>query len=605
MCGIAGAVGLRVEPGAEQADAILEAIRHRGPDADGHVFVDGVWLGSRRLKILDLRNEANQPMRDEATGTVLVYNGEIYNYVELRAELEAKGHRFETSGDTEVLLRGYLEWGDGLFVRCNGMWALAIHDPRRGGVVLSRDRFGEKPLYVGRDGAGVWWFGSETEALRIAGAGTGRFDRPRLLNFLAFGDAEDPAGSFFDGITQLPPAHSAFLTENGLTRVHRWWDLAEAARETWSATPAAGGDAELQTAIDQAVRLRLRSDVSVGSSLSGGVDSSTILASIRKAEPSMPLHVFTASFPGREIDEWERAKRVADQFEATAHRVEPTPDGLIDELPQLVRHQGGPFDSPSVYAQWCVMRRAAEEGVIVLLDGQGADETWGGYSKYVWFGVCEALGRADVRTGARIVRSWRAEGDLPAPDPAQVAGLALPPAGRHAARGLLRAAQRWIGPALREGVLLDPQGRKLPGPLLRQAAVADAERVVLPRLLRYADRNSMAWSRELRLPFLDEQIVRAAFASGWRTGLEHGWTKERLRRIAAQRLPADIAWRRAKAAYDIPGEWLRHPRVEEEVRAALSLLREREILSGRSRIPLSPWRALTLARFLEQSGLTA
>ncbi|HXY16779.1 MAG TPA: hypothetical protein VEH79_01265, partial [Gaiellaceae bacterium] len=232
MCGIAGAVGLRVEPGAEQADAILEAIRHRGPDADGHVFVDGVWLGSRRLKILDLRNEANQPMRDEATGTVLVYNGEIYNYVELRAELEAKGHRFETSGDTEVLLRGYLEWGDGLFVRCNGMWALAIHDPRRGGVVLSRDRFGEKPLYVGRDGAGVWWFGSETEALRIAGAGTGRFDRPRLLNFLAFGDAEDPAGSFFDGITQLPPAHSAFLTENGLTRVHRWWDLAEAARET-------------------------------------------------------------------------------------------------------------------------------------------------------------------------------------------------------------------------------------------------------------------------------------------------------------------------------------------------------------------------------------
>src|SRR5437868_5760857 len=126
MCGIAGAVGLRAEPGAERADAILDAIRHRGPDAGGHVFVDGCWLGSRRLAILDLRTEANQPMDDAATGVVLVYNGEIYNYVELRAELEAKGHRFETSGDTEVLLRGYIEWGDNLFVRCNGMFAVAI-----------------------------------------------------------------------------------------------------------------------------------------------------------------------------------------------------------------------------------------------------------------------------------------------------------------------------------------------------------------------------------------------------------------------------------------------------------------------------------------------
>jgi asparagine synthase (glutamine-hydrolysing) len=605
MCGIVGAVGLRTDLGAERAETILEAIRHRGPDWGDHTFVNGVWLGSRRLKILDLRDEANQPMGDAATGIVLVYNGEIYNYVELRAELEAKDHRFATSGDTEVLLRGYLEWGDDLFVRCNGMWALAIYDPRRRGVVLSRDRFGEKPLYVGRDAAGVWWFGSETQALRTAGAGSGRFDRGRILNFLAFGDAEDPTGSFYDGIEQLPPAHSALLTETGPTDVRRWWDLASAARESWSSTPSADSDGDLLAAIDQAVRIRLRSDVSVGSSLSGGVDSSTILASIRQAEPSIPLHVFTASFPGREIDEWDRAKRVADLFSATAHRVEPTAEGLIDELPNVVRHQGGPFDSPSVYAQWCVMRRAAEEGVIVLLDGQGADETWGGYSKYVWFGVAEALRCGNVRGAAQIVRRWRAEGDLPLPDPMQVTGLALPTAGRLAARRLLRATQRWIGPALKDATPIDPQGRKVGGPLLRQAAIADAERVVLPRLLRYADRNSMAWSRELRLPFLDEQIVRTAFASGWRTGLEHGWTKERLRRLAAERIPADVAWRRPKTAYDIPAEWLAHVRVREEVRASFAFLREQQLLAGPAHTRVSPWRALTLARFLEQSRLTA
>src|SRR5579871_2552117 len=280
MCGIAGAVGLRAKPDASVADAILDTIRHRGPDAGGHVFHDGVWLGSRRLKILDLRDGANQPMSDAASGTTLVYNGEIYNYVELKAELEAKGHRFETSGDTEVLLRGYLEWGEGLFRRCNGMWALAIHDPTKPGVLLSRDRFGEKPLYVGRDAAHAWWFGSELEVLRAAGAGTGRLDLAAAVGFLVFGDAEDPSGSFLDGIEQLPPGHHARLTATGLSDVRRYWDAAEAAAESWSAESGEISLEAYQAAIDSAVRIRLRSDVSVGSSLSGGVDSSTIVASI-------------------------------------------------------------------------------------------------------------------------------------------------------------------------------------------------------------------------------------------------------------------------------------------------------------------------------------
>ncbi len=603
MCGIVGAVGLDAEPTPETAATVLDSIRHRGPDAAGHAYRDGVWLGSRRLKVLDLRDDANQPMTEEETGVTLVYNGEIYNYVELRSSLEQLGHRFETSGDTEVVLHGYIAWGEELFRRCNGMWALAIHDPARGGVLISRDRFGEKPLYIGRDAGGAWWFGSEAAALHTAGVGTGRYDRARVLNFLAFGDAEDPGGSFFEGISQLPPGHSALLVPDGSLNARKWWDLAEFATTSWldGADPA-----DSQEIFDDAVRMRLRSDVKVGASLSGGVDSSTIVASIRNVDPSRPLHVFTASFPGQAIDEWERASSVATRFEAQAHRVEPTPEGFLEELPLLVRRQGGPFDSPSVYAQWCVMREAAEQQVTVLLDGQGADETWGGYRKYVWFAVADAALRGQFRSSGRILRSWKAAADLPAPDPLQILGLALPARGREAARMALRRSARWIGPALREGQLVDPQGSKLRGPLLLQAAVADGSRVILPRLLRYADRNSMAWSRELRLPFLDERVVKLGLGAGWRPSLESGWTKERLRRVAAHRLPDDVVWRRGKTAYDVPDRlWLSRPGVQTQVRESVEFLRSRQILAARREPQTSPWRALALATFLTEYNLAA
>jgi asparagine synthase (glutamine-hydrolysing) len=602
MCGIVGAVGLAQEPAPEVAARVLDSIRHRGPDASGHVFREGTWLGSCRLKVLDLRDEANQPMADEATGVVLVYNGEIYNFLELREELERKGHRFDTTGDTEVLLRGYLEWGDAFFARCNGMWAVAIRDPRRGGTLLCRDRFGEKPLFLGRSPEGAWWFGSEAATLRLAGAGSGRFDASRTVNFLLFGDAEDPSGSFFDGISQVKPGHWVLLDDKGVVEEREWWGLAEFARARWGGTQAQ--PEEIEEALDRAVRLRLRSDVLVGSSLSGGLDSSTILGSIRSLDASREIHVFTASFPGQPVDEWGRASRVAAEFGAVTHRVEPTLDGFLDSLPLLVRRQGGPFDSPSVYAQWCVMEAAAAAGVTVLLDGQGADETWGGYRKYVWFAEAEAVLRGDVASASRIVRRWWLAGDLPRPDMLQVGGLALPASGRHLARLGLRRLHRWIGPALADAALVDPQGRKRSGPLLRQAAVADGGRVILPRLLRYADRNSMAWSRELRLPFLDLEIVGHAFSSGWRTGFESGWTKEPLRRVAERRVTDEIVWRRGKTAYDVPEQdWLPRPRVREQLRSAVELLQNLEIVARGRPLPLSPWRTLSLASFLEQSGL--
>jgi asparagine synthase (glutamine-hydrolysing) len=601
MCGIVGAVGLEAAPSEETAAAILETIEHRGPDSGGSTFAEGMWLGVRRLRILDLRQEADQPAIDDEAGVALVYNGEIYNFLELRAELEGLGHSFRTTGDTEVLLRGYIEWGEELFPRCNGMWAVAIRDRRRDGVLLSRDRFGEKPLYVGKAANGSWWFGSEVAALRRGGAGSGRLNLGRALGFLVFGDVEDPEDSFLDGITQLPPGAAGTLTAQGLQNVRRWWDLPAFVREHWGSDPAS--DEEVLATLDRSVELRLRSDVEVGTSLSGGVDSSTVITSIRSLDPDRRIHTFTATFPGSPVDEWPRAAIVAEQVGATAHRVEPTPGGFLDELDRLVQHQGAPFESPSVYAQWCVMHHAREVGVTVLLDGQGADETWGGYPKYLWYGLGDALSRAQVGRASTLVSTWRGLGGLPRTNPLQVLALGLPSAARSLARSAAAtAAHRRFGPALQDAPLHDPQG-SYRGPVLERAAEADAARVILPRLLRYADRNSMAWSRELRLPFLDPALVALGLRSGWADGLAAGWTKHRLRTAAARRVPAEIVWRREKVAYQTPDdEWLERPDYRVAIDGATRSLHELGLLRRPQANGISPWRLLSLARFIEVYG---
>jgi asparagine synthase (glutamine-hydrolysing) len=603
MCGIVGAVGLAAPLTPEDADAILHTIEHRGPDSGGSVALGDTWLGVRRLRILDLRVVADQPAADEATGVTLVFNGEIYNYVELRRELEAKGHSFRTTGDTEVLLRGYIEWGDGLFERCNGMWAVAIHDPRRDGVLLARDRFGEKPLFVGRAADGAWWFGSEVAALRRGGAGTGRLNRRRALGFLLVGDAEDPSDSFLEGITQLPGGAHATLTRRGLTDFRTWWDPQSFVDEHW-AGGATIDETDILAALDHSVELRLRSDVEVGTSLSGGIDSSLVVTSIRQLDPERRIHTFTASFPDNPVDEWPRASIVAEQERTTPHRVIPTAAGFLEELDDLIEHQGGPIESPSVYAQWCVMRAALEAGVTVLLDGQGADETWGGYPKHFWFGVGDALARGRAIRAVEMVRTWRGLGPLPRVDLRPVASLALP---AFARRGALRAAatagRRSIGPALTE-TISDPQG-PASGPLLERAATVDAGRVILPRLLRYADRNSMAWSRELRLPYLDPAVAALGLASGWRDGLASGWTKHALRRAAATRLPAQIVWNRQKVAYQTPDKlWLRDPAIAAAIGEAANRLVADGILTAGGRDRFSPWRTLSLGRLLSVYRLT-
>ncbi|HVN52545.1 MAG TPA: asparagine synthase C-terminal domain-containing protein, partial [Acidimicrobiales bacterium] len=355
--------------------------------------------------------------------------------------------------------------------------------------------------------------------------------------------------------------------------------------------------------LDESVRKRLRSDVPVGTSLSGGIDSSSVVASIRAVAPEHVLHTFTASFPGRAIDEWDRAALVGERYGVVLHRVEPTAAGLLEDLDRVVEHQAGPIESPTVYAQWCVMREARREGITVLLDGQGADETWGGYPKYLSAAFGQSL--RHPATAVRMYRTWRHAGTLPPLDPRQPVGLLAGPATRARLRAaLVRRRLRALGPAFDGVRTADPQGRPGRGPLLDRAATADLERVILPRLLRYADRNSMAFSRELRLPFLDPDVATSGLGSGWLEGFASGWTKAQLRRTAALRLPDSIVWRRDKTAYETPdAEWLADGAVAEAIAGATRDLHHAGLLAAPELGGLDPWRVLSLARLLECYGL--
>lgn len=600
MCGFVGGWGLPERPSPVQSENLSALLTHRGPDSSGELWRQGVWLGFRRLAVLDLDGRADQPMVDEQTGTALVLNGEIYNYLELRRALELCGHRFSTTGDTEVFLRGYLEWGVDAFLRCEGMFAAAILRPD-GAVLLTRDRFGEKPLFYGYDGRS-WWFGSEPGVVRAAGAGSGRVSAPRLLGFLGFGDIEDPQASYFEGIAQVPPGNSLVIDSGGVSRPVPWWSINTLLDSTWN-TGVVEPEEVLET-LDTAVRLRLRSDVTVGTSLSGGLDSSGVMASLRAVDGGRELHAFTASFPGSSLDEWGYAERVAASHSVVLHRVEPDPIGFLTSLPALVRAQGAPFDSPSVYAQWCVMQAAQGASVTVLLDGQGADETWGGYPKHAGLNLVGLMLSAHPDRAVAGANTWRRFGRVPRPPWVQAAGLLAPARARRWVAFAV-GGRRVAGPALDDVRAEDPFGQDVSGGLLRRVAEFDLHRGLLPRLLRFADRNSMAWGREIRLPYLDSRMVELGVRSDWSAGLRTGWTKLTLRKSFAVRLPAEIVWRRDKIAYQAPDDdWLMHPTVHGAVCAATGHLVDQGILRPSSADLVSPWRRLSLSAFLEESRLT-
>jgi asparagine synthase (glutamine-hydrolysing) len=564
VCGILAAVGVNAEISDPVATNALELLRHRGPDDHGLCRNPPALLANRRLSIIDLGPRGHQPFADPQTGVAITFNGEIYNYIELRQELEAVGHSFRTRTDTEVLLHAYLEWGQKCLARCNGMWAFVIWDPRNEETFFSRDRMGVKPLYYTSTTRGMA-IASEPKALLALDANLRRVDEVSLYEFLAEGRLYASRRSFYEGIRILPPAHYGVYRIGAEPMLTRYWrppfdevseDLAVAER--------------FEEVFADSVRLRLRSDVPVGITLSGGLDSTAVLAqAMRQLGSGTALRAYTSvyrSTPGEPVvDERAWARRAASAYpQVEVTEVEVTRAEWLKTLREIVWHMDGPGSSPAVYPLWAIMHRARQDGVPVLLEGQGADELLGGYTQYAALDLIDQLSALAQRpSGVSAQRLARDFGAYQSVFSARMLTLWLV---REGAPWLIAPYRRRIGAlgVLRTDFVQASRGRSEPLPAapptsgrLPARLAADLTRDILPGLLQYGDAVSMAHSIETRYPFLDYRLVELCLRlpSSWK--VKGGETKRVLRtylRTVGQSVVAD---RREKLGYPTPADyWL-------------------------------------------------
>jgi len=541
MCGIAGQYCLDGgTPDKELLGEMSRRLSHRGPDGIGTHIRGSTGLVHRRLAIIDLSEDGLQPMTNEDSTLWIVFNGEIYNYIELREELVAKGHLFHSASDTEVILHAYEEWGAECLPRFNGMWAFALFDEKTGTLFCARDRFGIKPFYYAET-RGSFLFASEIKAL-LAHPGVGtKPNVPVLGTFLAWGVQDHSAETMFDGIFQLPPAHAMKVTAEGVQAPFRYWDV-RVNDKIRSNAPDETVAAQTLALLEDATRIHLRSDVAVGTCLSGGIDSSTLTVLINQLiRRESPVSVgaqqktFSAVFPDRRFDESRYIDELVTATGVDAYRTTPSPETLWDDIDRLVYVQDEPFGSLSIYAQYCVMR-LARQSVKVVLDGQGADELLGGYLAYQGSYV-RGLWRSHPIVALReITGSLRHHYGFFKKSVTQLRT-------RKKRRSLLRC---------RSSEILRYDG-SLDAVLYRELMSTN-----LPALLHYEDRNAMAFSIESRVPYLDVRLVEYLASLPMDQKIRGGVTKFALRNAIKGIVPESIRSRRDKMGFVTPEEvWMR------------------------------------------------
>ena len=560
MCGLCGVVAFDRPPEVELARAMANVLAHRGPDGEGSFAAEpGVAFGHRRLAIIDLSDAGIQPFASDDGQLQVLHNGEVYNYRELRQELEGHGHHFRTATDTEVVLRAYEEWGDRCVERFNGMWALALWDGRRERLFCSRDRFGVKPFYF-RFVDGRFVFASELKAFRVDPATTLRPNLGAVRDYLEQGALDHRDATFFEGIRKLEPAHSLVVDREGL-RTSRYWRLEP--RDAPS-DPVA----DLRELFLDSVRLRLRSDVPIGTCLSGGIDSSAIACTVdhlleTEAENARPIgdrqRTFTAYFEDEGFDERPFALEVVRRTDADPHWISFTDKDVAEFLPTIVTAQDEPFGSTSIVAQWFLMRAARDAGLKVMLDGQGGDEVLAGYPTFFSYRFADLLtsGRLGA-LGRELAAYRRLHGvSVPALAEALLRPLASERMKLHVRRRL-KGTAGLAGPALAGTHAAEVQQSSPFPDYLRQRMELILTERGLPELLHYEDRNSMAHSLEARVPFLDYRLVELCYSLPPALLIERGVTKIALRRALGDLMPPLVRDRIDKLGFVTPeGRWLR------------------------------------------------
>ncbi len=645
MCGILGVINISNKINGPQLQDATTIIRHRGPDDAGFLLWNKntpspkvfagtdtntdsrdyhrlnylpdnsnwqVGLGHRRLSIVDLSPAGHQPMLHQETGIAISYNGEVYNHIELKAELEALGHRFTSHSDTEVILKAWVQWGPACLNRFNGMFGIVLLDPRNGGKVYAiRDRFGVKPLYWTKTN-NYFAFASEIKQLRLLPDFSPSLNQNIAYDYLVYGQLDHTEQTFDNNIFQLKGGQmmSVDLTNNSY-QITNWYNLPD---QKWR-----GNDQEainkFEELLTDSVRLRLRADVTVGSCLSGGLDSSAIVCLMEKVlrgQEHQGIETITACFENKKYDEWEYAEAVVKQTGAKAHRVFPSFTSLQEDLDKILWHMDEPFGSTSQFSQWSVFKGAAEAGLKVMLDGQGSDEQLAGYGGNdlpLYTGLLKSFRLAETLKEAKAFKET--VGYYPK---SQLIGagrrafpsidLILPAQWKKSPQEYLPA---WLnkGHKPAESILKQPES-------LRETLMQQTLTTSLPVLLRYEDRNSMAWSIESRVPFLDYRFVEFALSLPEHLVYRQGVRKYILREAMRNTFPTKIYERRDKMGFVTPEEiwikgegkdWFRNAIKNSIVKSPelisnVALNQTDQLVQGNAKFDFSFWRLACLGNWL-------
>jgi len=612
-------------------EASLKTIEHRGPDGEGIVHLVGeqqqpAWeltLGHRRLSLIDLSNDGLQPYKSKDERFFLVFNGEIYNYLEIKKELELFGVDFQTSSDTEVLMHALIFWGHEALTRLEGMFAFAFVDTREEFVLIARDAFGIKPLYWSRTDSGLA-FSSEIPALKKLLPSRSKVNEDVAATYLVFGWHDFAKQTFFDGIESLPPASVMTISlRSGETKVAKWWHLPIA--ETFEGSFQEASDI-FRDLLLESVELHMRSDVAIGAALSGGIDSSSIVSIMRLLKPSAEIHTFSYVDPDPAFSEEVWIDLINQKMKTISHKTSLSADDLTtDDLRDLVRVQAEPFVSTSIFAQYKVFQLVNRFGIKVTLDGQGADEILAGYHGYPEHYIRSLVEKGELAGALTFAWDWQKwPGRSLSNLFVALASNALPD---------IRNSQTLMTLATELG-LIPPQGSSLMAkgasfpklPEFKTQRENNGRRLMeelrnslgqkrLSQLMRVADRNSMRWSVESRVPFLTKKL--AAFSLSLPENYlisEKGESKKLLRSAMRGIVPDEILDRRDKVGFRAnSSQWLiQQPKARSLFQGLESLAfverdkafeRASRMLDGKTPFDDLGWRMLCLAMWAEASNL--
>lgn len=622
MCGILGAwLPARSDVDLTAYERALALIAHRGPNDSGlereRCRRGEVIFGHTRLSIIDLSSGGHQPMHSRCGRYSLIFNGEIYNYRELRGVLEERGHVFRSDSDTEVLLASWAEWGAECLVRLTGMFAFVIHDRVAGTLTCVRDAFGIKPFFYTREDD-RFLFASELPALCQLKLRRAALDWQRAYDYLVHGDYDSNERSFIEGVLHLPAGHLIVLDfETGeLAAPRRWWSPRIAEQQDISFSQAVE---QVRERFLESISLHLRSDVPLGAALSGGIDSSAVVCAMRHVAPNSPIHTFSFIARGSELSEEAWVDKINAHVGAVSHKAIVEPEELATDLDDLIRTQGEPFGSTSIYAQYRVFRLAREKGITVTLDGQGADELLAGYSGYPGQRLRSLIECGQFEAAWSFLNSWsRWPGRSRAEGIKRTVGEFTSGPLYHMLRRIngMDDLPNWIksGPLEDRGIvrryplqrpLQDERGRRV------IAKLADSlTRNGLPVLLRHGDRNSMRFSVESRVPFLTIDMANLLLSLPESYLISpQGETKHVFRAAMRGIVPDAVLDRRDKIGFATPEQdWLMS--MAKTVRGWLEvetdvpfldqqqMLREFDlVIAGRRRFSWQVWRWINFMRW--------